>query len=354
MIKVNNTNIQLNLLRSFSIFLVILDHVSSWSNFYRVSELKTYYFIQTITKSGVPLFVMISGYFLLEPKKEKISIFLKKRARRIVAAFFVWSYIYLIFQKVVPLQAWQISIPPQQISFNPLAILQNPAYGHLWFMYLLVGLYLSVPILRKFNYNISDMESAYILIILLVSAMLQFAKQLTGIAIINELLLITVFCNYMLYFEGSYLLRVVNSKYNVDKKRNTSAYILLTVLFVIIGWLYISFFTLSYNDKSVFWSGNSPITILITWGIWNSIFYLEIPQGMFKYINRFSDLSFNIYFVHMIVLWACTNITINHKSLFEIGPLWVSILIVAILVYIISAMIAYSIHIGWLSIKHDT
>ena len=196
----------LNEIRSIALFLVVLDHASSWGNFYQASNLRLYYFIQSIAKAGVPLFLMISGYLLLEPKKETIRMFLTKRAKRILLPFVVWSYLYIWFQQIAPLQDWQRAFSADA-SIRSINILISPAYGHLWYIYLLIGLYLAVPFLRKINQNMTDNETVYILTIMSIKVIITFIQGVLGHPVVNSSMLVIVFCDYIVFFEGGYLLR---------------------------------------------------------------------------------------------------------------------------------------------------
>ena len=110
----------------------------------------------------VPLFVMITGALML-PVREETSIFYKKRITRVFFPFVIWSVIYALFP-------WFTGL----LGLDPKIILDFFAYGgdgimrqefsaaleyigeipfnfpitavHMWYIYLLIGLYLYLPI----------------------------------------------------------------------------------------------------------------------------------------------------------------------------------------------------------------
>ena len=93
---------------------------------------------------GVPLFVMLSGFFLLEPSKadEPLKVFFKKRFNRIGLPFIFWSTAYF---------AWNVYVHNLPLTIDSVVqSFMSGAYVHLWFLYLLVGLYLVTPLLRVF------------------------------------------------------------------------------------------------------------------------------------------------------------------------------------------------------------
>ncbi len=91
---------------------------------------------------GVPLFVMLSGALLLEPAKadEPMRVFFKKRFNRIAFPMMFWTAAYF---------AWGYYVHGRPLTlFNISQGLLTGSYDHLWFLYLLLGLYLVTPILR--------------------------------------------------------------------------------------------------------------------------------------------------------------------------------------------------------------
>jgi surface polysaccharide O-acyltransferase-like enzyme len=91
---------------------------------------------------GVPLFVMLSGALLLEPTKadEPMRVFFKKRFNRIAFPMMFWTVAYF---------AWGYYVHGRPLTlFNISQGLLTGSYDHLWFLYLLLGLYLVTPILR--------------------------------------------------------------------------------------------------------------------------------------------------------------------------------------------------------------
>lgn len=93
-------------------------------------------------RACVPLFVMISGYLLL-PIKETPSVFYKKRFTRLLIPFLIWSCLYAIVPFIkgefTSQQMWQgIYIIP--VNFIASA-------GHLWFVYMFIGIYLFIPVI---------------------------------------------------------------------------------------------------------------------------------------------------------------------------------------------------------------
>lgn len=333
----NSKVYSIDLLRIIAIIFVILDHVSSWNNYYHLSNLSIYWFVQAVSKTGVPLFLMISGYFLLYPKEETILIYARKRINRIMIPFICWSYIYLLFQYKLPLEDWQRSIPLNEITLNPLLILKQPTYGHLWFMYLLIGCYIAVPLLRKINEHLNCSEIIYIILILLTSQIHSFILNTTGNSLINTSIFIKFFCDYMVFFEGGYLLRLLESR----NKIKSGVYYILFLVGALLNWVVIYKTEWGTNNATILLGGNSPLILLTTLGIWGIVHHLPISNDILRKIAGLSRYTFQIYFCHMIFIWLCTKIHINNKNIFQMFNGQVTtIILVAVIVFICSLLVS--------------
>ncbi len=93
-----------------------------------------------VSRASVPLFIMLSGYLLLS-KDYPLPDFLKRRFTRVAVPALVWSGVYSLYGYISQKK------PDSFGAFlNNLA--ENSVHYHLWFIYLILGLYLVYPILR--------------------------------------------------------------------------------------------------------------------------------------------------------------------------------------------------------------
>lgn len=90
----------------------------------------------------VPVFFMLSGALLLTVKKdEPIGSFYKKRLTKVIIPLVFWSGIYLVYQiyeQGESFTLWQMTK----------LFLADDIYYHLWFLYVIIGLYIMAPFLR--------------------------------------------------------------------------------------------------------------------------------------------------------------------------------------------------------------
>ena len=102
-------------------------------------------FFDTLVRSCVPLFVIASSY-LMFPLNCSTGEFFKKRAIRILIPFILWSVVY----------AFACGEPVE--NFKNLLLNFNYAAGHLWFIYMLLGVYLLMPLLSPWAEKVGKKE----------------------------------------------------------------------------------------------------------------------------------------------------------------------------------------------------
>ncbi len=107
-------------------------------------------FFDVLVRSCVPLFVIASSY-LQFPLHYSTGEFFRKRAVRVLVPFAIWSIFYALY--------WGEPVT----NLKSLLLNFNYVAGHLWFVYMLVGLYLIMPLLSPWAEKVGKKElSIYI------------------------------------------------------------------------------------------------------------------------------------------------------------------------------------------------
>ena len=135
----------LDVLRAWACIAVVVVHVCIY---YTGDPPASWDFIigngfQSIARLAVPLFVMISGALTLNESYACTPDKLKGMIRSRLVFFVLWSSVYaLVFDLALPL------LKGEEVS--ALAFLQSlvGGYHHLWFIPMVIGLYLILPLLR--------------------------------------------------------------------------------------------------------------------------------------------------------------------------------------------------------------
>jgi surface polysaccharide O-acyltransferase-like enzyme len=108
-------------------------------------------------RPAVPLFVMLSGYLLLS-KDYPLFSFLQKRFTRIVVPAMFWMGAYLLYGHLA-------KNDPASIGQALRYMVIGPVHYHLWFIYLILGLYLVYPVLRPWARSASERDLLYFLVL---------------------------------------------------------------------------------------------------------------------------------------------------------------------------------------------
>ncbi len=102
-------------------------------------------FSDSFVRSCVPLFVIASSY-LLFPLQTSTGTFFRRRLGRLLVPFVLWTLAYALVwgEPVSNLQALLLNF--------------NYAAGHLWFVYMLLGVYLLMPLLSPWAERVGRRE----------------------------------------------------------------------------------------------------------------------------------------------------------------------------------------------------
>ena len=121
-------------------------------------------FFDSLVRCCVPLFLVASSY-LQFPLHYPTGEFLRRRAVRIGIPFLVWTVIYAL--------AWG---EPVQ-NFKDLLFNFNYAAGHLWFVFMILGVYLIMPVISPWLEKCSRQAEEVFLLVWAFTAILPFFRM---------------------------------------------------------------------------------------------------------------------------------------------------------------------------------
>ncbi len=121
-------------------------------------------FFDSFVRACVPLFIVASS-FLQFPLHYTTGEFFRRRAVRILIPFAIWTVVYAL--------VWGEPVE----NFRGLLLNFNYAAGHLWFVYMLVGLYLIMPLLSPWAEKVSKKELQIYLGIWLLTTLLPLMRD---------------------------------------------------------------------------------------------------------------------------------------------------------------------------------
>lgn len=120
--------------------------------------------IDAAMRMCVPLFVVGSAY-LQFPTRYSTGAFLKRRTLRIVVPFAVWSVFYALY--------WGEPVE----NFQSLMLNFNYSAGHLWFVYMLLGVYVLIPLLSPWAKTVKKGELQVYIGIWLLTTLLPLVRD---------------------------------------------------------------------------------------------------------------------------------------------------------------------------------
>ena len=123
--------------------------------------------LNVIPRAAIAIFIFTSSY-LQFPLHYPTGVFFNRRAVRILIPFVFWTIVYAL--------VWG---EPVQ-NFKDLLLNFNYAAGHLWFVYMLIGVYLIMPLLSPWAEKVGKRELQIYLGIWLFTTIIPLIRQWMG------------------------------------------------------------------------------------------------------------------------------------------------------------------------------
>ena len=257
--------------------------------------------VESICRSAVPLFVMLSGALLLG-KNEELMLFYRKRLQKIAIPFVIWSLIYLVISYLS--EFFFKSTDKNKLLWLASQLKSGTAY-HLWYIYMILGLYLTIPYLTKLIPKLSKIDFYLFFILWAVTLFLKIPILNTYFPNFD----LTFFTGYIGYLLLGYFLAQNDNYFSIKSG----------VFMVMVGWICTIIFTYlsSRQEKhfiGVFYSYLSPNVALITVGIFIILKDIKIKSPLFQKISQtISNYSFGIYLNHVLIITLLYKLGIDWK-----------------------------------------
>lgn len=269
--------------------------------------------VDSLLRIAVPLFVMISSY-LLVPVTGSTEKFYRRRVERVAIPFIIFSLAYAL------IPAWgsggevEILDNLKVLTFNFL-----PLSGHLWFVYMILGVYLIMPIISPWLERVSARGERIFLALWLFATAVPFIRELGevvrgsvgiwGEASWNEFGTLYYVSGFVGYVVAAHYIR----KY-VDWGTSKTCAVALPML--VAGYI-ITALPFYYQIPDVFpvrasidlaidmelsWSFASLGVALQTLAVFLLFRLIKRPCKVYPLFAHISKRSYGIYLAHMFVL----------------------------------------------------
>ena len=313
--------------------------------------------ITTVSRFAIPLFIMVSGALLLE-KDITIKNALKK-ATHFLLILISWSIAYILIKHMY-LDNKIYSIYKIVIMF-----LNNEISSHLWYLYMLIGICITLPFIRqmikKFDLNLLK----YYLIVFLSFFMITMIPLLLS-TLFNLIIKIYLKVPLMSYQLGCLMLG-----YYIKKHLHITKliYILSIVSFFLINIATISLTYLeSYKSGSAvesYYNKNFASIILPAACVFIIVKYISKyiseKSKWTKFFSFIGSISLEIYLVHLIVkafyekkmqtYFDSFIPTISLKYLFELLFVFILSVLIAFLIKLITKQVKKATLLKWQGAK---
>lgn len=278
----------------------------------------------------VPLFVMITGA-LMFPVRQSMGAFYKKRILRVLWPFLIWSVLYYLFPWITGLLGLDKSIvytcfiwaesDSQSFQSSLANILRIPytfsfIAQHMWYIYMLIGLYLYMPIFSAWVERATKRQMQVVLGLWGLSTFLPYFHQFVstyafGTCTWNSFGLFYYFAGF-----NGYLLLGHYLRYHVNWSWSRTwpvALVLLVAGFLVtyLGYGYI----MSLPDKTpemieLFWTYNT-INVACMSAAWFLLLkHVSLPaeSKAGRMLANLTFCGFGIYMVHYFFVGLCYQI----------------------------------------------
>ncbi len=294
----------------------------------------------SLTRGCVPMFIMISGALLLSVQ-ESYKDFFRKRLNRIFVPFLFWTILYLIWKKA-------FYTPDLGLLPSLRLALDGGAWVHLWFLYILAGLYLLTPIFRIFIAHATRKDVGYFLVIWFVlGSLLPFLENIArilGLPGFHIGLPVEAAQGFIGYFIlGVFLMKYADKEWMRPAGAIWAACFL--VCFVGTGWLTIR----SGTFQETFYDNFAPNIVFYCASFFVLVKFLlssiegRISPSIKNFIVNLSKASFGIYLIHPIIIDILGKGRLGIVLKPNYGHPLITIPMIAILVYFVSFFIVKGI-----------
>lgn len=275
-------------LRAFSCIAVVFLHIIvSWSEKQGLTvdeyplRLRIDTSIAEVLRVAVPIFIMISGALLLDKDKEITWSKIKKYILKMLLVLATFGFGFAIIESVM-----NNGLNIGAIIEAGKNLLEENTWGHMWYIYMLIGLYILTPILKAYTDKANKKDfSTLINVLTVLTIIIPSINWLTKMSI-TTFYIKSASCVYY-YLLGQYVMR-----YTPRKKYSAYGLIVATVALLLLG-----FFTDHHLTGNKY--NSLPLAMLAV-----SIVSLAKYCNMRKrnLIIVLSKNSFGIYILHVVFI----------------------------------------------------
>ena len=302
-------NYGLDILRVIACYMVIQAHAGEFyyiGNGGKITNTVDAYWVgwyNPICITSVPLFVMISGLFLF-PVTD-VPAFFKKRFSRILIPFVLWCIFYACYSYV----RGYVGLNTTLTNIANIPLNYGARIGHLWFVYMLLGIYLFAPILSPWIQTASRKSMEFYLALWAVTLTIPYihlvVPDVWGETFWNRTPMLYYFSGFM----GYVVLANYIKRYHMEPRRwnYVSGIILIAAGYAITTYGFIHrLHTEQYINKLALTWGFETINVAMmvagAFLMFKNIRIKNTDTPLMRLLLDIAAKSYGIYLAHILVL----------------------------------------------------
>lgn len=306
---IKQREIELDVLRVIAMFAVVIVHTCGMETHnLPITDVnwQILTFIAGIMTWQIPVFVMISGRFFLDPKREMNADKIRKSVCRLVNAFVFWDVIYQIYY----------IFSGAYSNLNWKGILAQALEGpyHFWYLHMLIWIYMLTPFLRKITQEKKLMEY-FIILFLFFEFVTNYGVQLPFIGDTLAILVRYINFNFALGYSGYYVMGYYLYRYKISDKFEIPLYI-LGMIFIIGAGIFTVYRSVNIGiHEDWFTAYLMPNVAIESMAIYTffvkRVSNFSLNELCKRIIYKLSEYSFGVYLIHALVLVAVEKVGIT-------------------------------------------
>ncbi len=261
--------------------------------------------LSTLARNSIPLFIMISGYLLI-PKKESTVQTVKRTFHRLVVPLIFWFGLYTWWENDF--------LGKPQTTLSILSMLVQSNMFHLYFLAILIGLYLLLPVFRRIVATTSFSDQKKLSVILFGIGILMYVCQYFVLPYQSIVSSFTIWLPYA----GFFLWGGVVALHKTPLQKHAMFFITLLVMSSVFT-LVLGYFNLQWlgQENRFFWNTSgisyfdhflSPAVVTMAVSLFTLSMTIQnkktfaIPTLLQRVITQIARTAFGVYLIHVLVL----------------------------------------------------
>lgn len=332
-----------DLLRTFATIAVIMLHIAG-SHMADVavtsSAWQVFNLYDGLVRWCVPVFVMLSGMFMLDPKHSMpLGKLFFHNALRLLICLMFWGAVYALAG------CWAAGdFSWQGLWQAMLSSLKGNTHYHLWFLYMILGLYLVTPILRAFVRGASRGDLHYFLLLaFLMVSVLPMAFRIwpnatSALHTWYNRLNVQLVLGYVGYYVAGYYLR----QYTIGRIAEAAVYILGVLGAVVTVWGTRVLSLRSGGLDDALYGYFAPNVVLFSVAVvvlFRYVLGVSEERSRRQRLGHVARISFGIYLVHDLFIMVFNHFGLTTLSFAPVA----SVPVLTALVFLLSFALAWLI-----------